>query len=76
MVNGLRREGIVLRTLPDVSRSDDPDDDPILATAAGGDADYLVTGDKRGLLALGNIGRTRIVTARTFLEEVLGVVDK
>jgi len=76
MVNGLRREGIVLKTLATISRSSDPDDDPILATAVGGEADYLVTGDKRGLLVLGNIGRTRIVAARAFVEDVLGATGK
>jgi predicted nucleic acid-binding protein len=31
-------------------------------------AQYLVTGDKRDLLALGSIDHTRIVTARQFIE--------
>jgi putative PIN family toxin of toxin-antitoxin system len=72
MVNGLRREAIVLQSLPAISRSSDPQDDPILATAVGGEADYLVTGDKRGLLALKTIGRARIITARAFVDDVLG----
>jgi putative PIN family toxin of toxin-antitoxin system len=73
MVNGLRRDGIVLKRLPSMSRSRDPADDPILPTAIGGEADYLVTGDQRGLLELRQVGRLKIVTARTFLEEGLGI---
>lgn len=50
----------------------DPDDAFLLGMAKAGDADYLVTGDKRaGLLALGNYGRTRIVTPVGFVAEVL-----
>ena len=64
LVNGLRRQATVLETLPTVDLSPDPDDNPVLAMAAASLAQYLVTGDKRDLLALGAIGSTRIVTAR------------
>jgi uncharacterized protein len=51
----------------------DPTDLFLLGMAKAGDADYLVTGDKRaGLLALGSYGRTRIVTPGVFVAEVLG----
>jgi uncharacterized protein len=41
--------------------------------AAAGEADYLVTGDKRaGLLQLASYGRTRIVTPIEFVDMVLG----
>jgi predicted nucleic acid-binding protein len=33
-------------------------------------AQYLVTGDKKDLLALGTIGGTRIVTARHLVEKL------
>lgn len=40
--------------------------------ALAGDADYLVTGDRRaGLLQRGHIERTRIVTPAVFCTEVL-----
>ena len=39
----------------------------LLATAAAGSADFLVTGDKRGLLALKLYEGTKIVTVRDFL---------
>ena len=43
---------------------DDPGDNLVLATALAGDADYLVTGDRRHLLHLKKVRRTRILTAR------------
>ncbi len=40
--------------------------------ALGGEADYLVTGDRRvGLLQRGTVGRTRIVTPVVFCAEAL-----
>lgn len=50
----------------------DPDDAFLLAMAIVGDADYLVTGDRRaGLLQRGHIQRTRIVTPAVFCKEAL-----
>ena len=53
--------------LPLVRRSADAADDFLLALCEAGRADYLVTGDKTGLLVLGTHGRTTILTAREFL---------
>ena len=55
--------------LPKVEASPDPWDNYILAAALGSRADYLVTGDKSGLLSLTRFSRTRIVTVRHFLLE-------
>ena len=52
LVNGLKRHATVLKQLPDVDLSRDPQDNPVLAMAIAGKADYIVTGDRRGLLAL------------------------
>jgi putative PIN family toxin of toxin-antitoxin system len=68
LVNGLRHQATILDNLPTVERSRDPDDNPVLAMAEASQAQYLVTGDKDDLLALGAIGGTRIVTARQFIE--------
>jgi uncharacterized protein len=46
----------------------DPKDDMIVATAVKAGADYLVSGDRRHLLVLGEYGGSRIVTPRKFLE--------
>jgi len=72
LVNGLRHQATVLKTLPTVDLSPDPDDNPVLAMAEASQAQYLVTGDKKDLLALGSIGGTRIVTARQFID-ALGI---
>jgi len=68
LVNGLKRHATVLKELPDVDLSRDPHDNPVLAMAIAGEADYLVTGDRRGLLSLKRVGATRIVTAAEFLK--------
>jgi putative PIN family toxin of toxin-antitoxin system len=67
MVNDLRNLAVMLEKLPVVEVSPDPYDNYLLAMAMAGDADYLVTGDKRDLLALERHGRTRIVTVRAFI---------
>ncbi len=67
LVNGLRHQALLLGDLPDVDISADPDDNPLLATAIVGEADYLVSGDKRDVLLLKKVGKTRIITARRFL---------
>ncbi|QFG77314.1 putative toxin-antitoxin system toxin component, PIN family [Acidithiobacillus sp. 'AMD consortium'] len=74
MVNNMQR-AIVLNTLPPLPEgvdANDPNDAFLLAMAMAGEADYLVTGDRRaGLLQRGGIGRTRIVTPATFCAEAL-----
>ena len=70
MANGLRSRSTVLKDLPRVDVSSDPDDNPVLAMASIGAAHYLVTGDKRDLLALERMGNTRIVSARQFIDEL------
>jgi putative PIN family toxin of toxin-antitoxin system len=70
LVNLVRHLAILVDPLPDVAASTDPDDDFLLATAVGGAAQYLVSGDKSGLLALKRIGGTRIVSVRQFLREI------
>jgi len=71
MVNNLQRAIVLERLTTDVG-ADDPNDAFVLAMALAGDADYLVTGDRRaGLLQRGRFGRTRIVTPGAFWSEVL-----
>ena len=66
-INDLRRFATVLDRLPAVDRSPDPNDNFLLAMAAAGAANYLVTGDKRGVLALQRHGNTQILTATALL---------
>ncbi|CAN7480382.1 putative toxin-antitoxin system toxin component, PIN family [Pseudoduganella sp. LjRoot289] len=71
MINKLHR-ALVLEYLGDDIETDDPDDAFLLAMAKAGDADYLVTGDRRaGLLQLGRFGRTVIMTPGVFCSRVL-----
>ncbi len=52
LLDQLKALTVMVDPLPRVQRSPDPEDDFLLAAAEGGKADYLVTGDKSGLLAL------------------------
>ncbi len=74
MLNNMQR-ALVLEVLPALLENleaNDPDDTFLLAMALAGEADYLVTGDRRaGLLQRGSIGRARIVTPTTFCAEAL-----
>lgn len=67
LINQLRDVAILVADLLDVTASADPFDDHLLALAAAGKADFLVTGDKRDLLELKAYRGTRIVTVRDFL---------
>lgn len=66
LVNQLKDLAELVGNLPCVQRSPDPTDDFLLALCEAGHADYLVTGDKSGLLALRRHHATRIVSAKEF----------
>jgi hypothetical protein len=66
LVNEIKKLAESVDKLPRVRRSPDPTDDFLLALSEAGRADYLVTGDKGGLLVLEQHKGTRIVTARAF----------
>jgi len=68
----LRRFGLLLGDLPTIDISPDPNDNFLLAMAQAGQADLLVTGDKRDLLALKRHGTTMIVTARAAVDRLRG----
>jgi putative PIN family toxin of toxin-antitoxin system len=74
MINNMQR-AIVLDTLPALPKgveANDPNDRFLLAMALAGEADYLVTGDRRaGLLECGSIGRTHITTPAVFCDAAL-----
>ena len=67
LVNQIKKLAKHVGPLPPVKRSPDPGDNYLLAMAQGGSADYLVTGDKSGLLALVRHKSTQIITAREFV---------
>lgn len=67
LVRLLRKVALFVEPEPICEASRDPKDDVFLACAVTGGADYLVTGDD-DLLALVEIGATKIVTPRQFLQ--------
>ena len=67
LVNNLRHLATVIDHLSTVDVSPDPYDNFLLAMAQAGQADFLVTGDKRDLLSFSSHQGTRILTARDAL---------
>jgi uncharacterized protein len=70
LVNQLRGMAQIVDKLPAVDLSPDPFDNFLLALSMGGQADVLVSGDKRGILAFKTHERCRILTLRVFLDEL------
>lgn len=68
LVNEVGKLGIFVEKLLIVERSRDHWDNYLLALAEAGSANFLVTGDKAGLLALGKHGSTKIVSVREFAD--------
>ncbi len=67
LIRDLRGLAEVLTRLPQVDRSVDPADNFLLAMEEAGAANYLVSGDRRGVLELSTHGETQIIRAREFL---------
>ena len=72
LVNQIARLAEMPRMLPPVQRSRDARDDFLLVLCEAAKSDWLVTGDKVDLLALGRHGTTRIVSAAQ-MAAVLGI---
>jgi len=68
MLNELRKLSIYVKISGKVDISPDAADNFLIEMAQAGDADYLVTGDKRDLLDIKRHGKTRIVTARQMVK--------
>lgn len=70
LINALGKTALIEAARVAVELSD-PEDAFLLGMADTGNADYLVTGDKRaGLLALKTYGRTKIVTPSEFVAAI------
>ena len=67
LVNQIKKLAEDVGPLPRVTRSPDPNDDFLLAMSETGRADYLVTGDKGGLLSLHRHKTTQIISASKFV---------
>ena len=68
MIRRLRKNTIRVLTVSNVHVSKDHKDNRYLACAKDGQADFLVTGDKKHLLLLKKFGITRIVSPKEFVE--------
>jgi putative PIN family toxin of toxin-antitoxin system len=66
-INALRELAYVVQRLPVVDRSSDPADNFLLGIAEVAKADFLVSGDRAGVLALVEHGPTKIVGVQTFM---------
>jgi len=71
LVSDIRLRAIVIRDMPVPRLSPDPKDDAILASAVAGGAELVVSGDKPGMLALGEVQGIPIRTPREALEIAL-----
>jgi predicted nucleic acid-binding protein len=66
------RRSTLLFNVPRRHTATDPTDSYLLDLAVAAKAHYLVTGDKKsGLLQLGKVGATRILTPAEFFNSVL-----
>jgi hypothetical protein len=67
LVNDLRAVAVLVENVPAVEVCADPDDNYLLAMAAAGLADFLVTGDKHDLSGINLYAGVRIIMVRDFL---------
>jgi uncharacterized protein len=75
VMNELRELAILLNEFPKLASFVDPFDNFFFAMACVGRADYLVSGDRAGVLAIGQFEATRILNVRHMLRE-LGIERK
>lgn len=68
MSRRLRKNTIRIPVVSSMHVSKDEKDNRYLACSKDGEADYLITGDKKHLLSLKTFGTTRIVSPREFVE--------
>ena len=67
LLRGLMRQTEVVEIIQPVRASPDPKDDKILELAVNGNADYIVSGDRRGLLDLNPFRGIAIIKPAEFL---------
>ena len=72
IVGHLGTRAIVIDRPPSVTLSTDPADNRILAAAIAGQVDFIVSGDKRHMLALKEIEGIPLITAREAVERLRG----
>lgn len=70
LLDNIDANALVIKTLPTVNLSPDPDDNPILATAIAGNANLIVSGNKKDMQYVGDAQGIPIVTPREALERL------
>ena len=70
LVNRIRDHALMIGRLPKLDISSDPADNFLLGMAQAGSAEFLVTGDKTGLLAIRQHLKTRIISVTEFVAEI------
>ena len=70
IVENIGTRALFLDEPPVANLSPDPKDNPILAIAIAGRVDLIVSGDKKHMLALGEVDGIPVVTARAALERL------
>lgn len=66
----LEQDSEIITTLSRVTISQDKKDNRYLACAKDGQAEYLVTGDRKHLLSIKKFGITEIISPREFLNTI------
>ncbi len=72
VVGHLGTRAIVIDRPPSVTLSTDPADNRILAAAIAGQVDFIVSGDRRHMLALKEVEGIPLITAREAVERLRG----
>jgi putative PIN family toxin of toxin-antitoxin system len=70
LVNRIRDRALMAGRLPKLDASPDPGDNFLLGMAQATSAEFLVTGDKAGLLTLSQHRQTRIVSVTAFATQL------
>ncbi len=68
LINEIGKVANHVGRLPRVERSSDPGDNYLLALAEKGEANFMVSGDKSGLLVLDKFATAKIIAARQFAD--------
>lgn len=66
----LKQEGELVSTLSQIALSPEKKDNRYLELSLDGEANYLVTGDKKHLLKLKKINKTKIISPKEFINIV------
>ena len=70
LINRVKEHATIIKRLPKIDVSSDPADNYLFAMAVAGKVDYLVAGDKAGVLSIKRHGKTQIVTVREMVAKL------